>query len=1041
MTLDADRRSEPAADRVDRAELVDGVLIPAGLFVLAVAVYAWLNNGREAQLDYFVPLADAFLHGRLGLTEMPSNLNELVPFNGLAFVVYPPMPAIILLPAVLLFGPGFDQAWASILLGAVNVVVMHALLRGMGTARRPALVLALVFAFGTIVWYSAQAGSSWHFAHVVATFFMLLAIRACQLDARAGLIGLLFGAAVISRLPLMLAAPFFMAYIADAAHRETTGDRTVFGSLLVARPPARDARPSLRRFIDLGTPLAAGAALPVVGYLIYNYMRFGSPLQTGYALIPGLLQETQYRDGFFSIVNIPRKLYALFLSAPAQVNGFPWIQSRHLGGLSILLTTPLFLWSIRARRPDWFNLGAWVSVALILIPILLHADAWWRAVRIPIRAGPVPVPVPADGSGPRRSHLARGLDRDRDRRPHQPVGDGLDLLRLVGVIAPGRSDEQEPTLRPLLLLLAGGLLVRLLVAVVILPDGGHQSDLALLAQWARELATNGPGAFYRPDSGYFADYPPVYLYILWLTGIAGRAWSTTFGGGDVTPLMIKLPFILADLGLAAVLFLLTRRLFGQRAGLVAAAVFLFNPAAILVSTVWGQNDSIATLAVVGAIYLLVTGRTEAAAAVGVIAMLIKFQYGFVIPIIAIVGLRRHLLGLPDGDGTTWPRDPRRIGLALLASAATLILLCLPFGLRLFDPSDPAHSLVARFIAASKAFPGVTQNAFNLWMNPFFDVVIHGASGATEGHVVDDAAVAFAIGGFALTWQWIGNLLFVAAVLVALSVLVRRSDGAAIVFVALVIAVAFFALPTRVHERYLYPALALGLPLLAAGPGVATPVRRPVGDRLPRRLLGLLPAGCQRGARSRDPRRDDLQPCRHLRAVGGDGCRDGRAGDPRAPAGQPAMGHGGGRHGCGSRWVVPGSTSPPPTPLGRPGRSGHSPRARNAWPWPSARGGRRRCAERSRPSSWCPSWPPSWSPGSTVLAAHGSGTSTSPRSISPSPASSTTPSAMGGCRSGTMTWALGTRSTLKDRSARSTRPTGCSSSSRHLSRSISRGCST
>ncbi len=376
MTLDADRRTDPAADpAADRADLIDGVLIPAGLFLLAWAVYAWLNNGREAHLDYFVPLADAFLHGRLGLTEMPSNLNELVPFNGLAFVVYPPMPAIVLLPAVLLFGPGFDQAWASILLGAANVVVMHALLRGMGIARRPGVVLALVFAFGTIVWYSAQAGSSWHFAHVVATFFMLLAIRACQLDARAGLIGLLFGAAVISRLPLILAAPFFMAYVADAAHREATGDRTVFGSLLVARPGALEARPSLQRFLDRGGLLAAGAALPVVGYLIYNYLRFGSPLQTGYGLIPGLLQETQYRDGFFSVVNIPRKLYALFLSAPAQVNGFPWIQSRHLGGLSIVLTTPLFLWSIRARRPDWFNLGAWVSVALILIPILLHADA------------------------------------------------------------------------------------------------------------------------------------------------------------------------------------------------------------------------------------------------------------------------------------------------------------------------------------------------------------------------------------------------------------------------------------------------------------------------------------------------------------------------------------------------------------------------------------------------------------------------------------------------------------------------------------------
>ena len=385
------------------------------------------------------------------------------------------------------------------------------------------------------------------------------------------------------------------------------------------------------------------------------------------------------------------------------------------------------------------------------------------------------------------------------------------------MIAPRRFDEGRPPVRPLVLLLAGGLLIRLVIAVVVLPDSGHQSDLDLLARWARELAANGPGAFYRPDSGYFADYPPVYLYVLWLTGIAGRTWSEAFGGADVTPLMIKLPFISADLALAVVLFLLARRLFGPRAGLVAAAVFLFNPAVILVSTVWGQNDSIATFAAVGAIYLLVTGRTEAAAAVGVVAMLFKFQYGFVIPIIAIVGLRRHLLGLPDGNGAAWPREPRRIGLVLLTSAATLILVCLPFGLRLFDPSDPAHSLLARFIAASKAFPGVTQNAFNLWMNPLFDVVIVGASGATEGHVVDDTAVAFAIGGFALTWQWIGNLLFIAAVLVALSVLIRRSDGAAIVFVALVIAVAFFALPTRVHERYLYPALAFGLPLLAAGP--------------------------------------------------------------------------------------------------------------------------------------------------------------------------------------------------------------------------------
>ena len=205
MSTEAQASTAPRVrDRV-AADWVDELAIPVILFLVAWPVYAWINHGRTAELDYFVPLADAFLHGRLGLLEGVSYLNELVAKDGLFYVVYPPMPALILLPAVALFGVDFHQEWASILLGAASVSIMASILRAMGVRRMPLIVLSLVFAFGTIVWYSAQAGSSWHFAHVVATFFMLLAIRACQLDARTGLIGLLVGAAVLSRLPLILA--------------------------------------------------------------------------------------------------------------------------------------------------------------------------------------------------------------------------------------------------------------------------------------------------------------------------------------------------------------------------------------------------------------------------------------------------------------------------------------------------------------------------------------------------------------------------------------------------------------------------------------------------------------------------------------------------------------------------------------------------------------------------------------------------------------------------------------------------------------------
>jgi hypothetical protein len=354
---------------------IDRLLIPILLFSLAAAVYAWINNGRAADLNYFVPLADAFLHGRLGLTVGPSNLNELVPSaDGLWYVVYPPAPAILLMPIVAAFGSNLNQAWPSIAFGALNVAIASMVVRAMGVARGPRIVLSLVFAFGMITWYSAQEGSSWHFAHVAATLFMLLAIWLCQRDGPAALIGVLFAAAAMSRLPMALTAPFFVAYFVDRAIRDSTGDRTPFGWLGPDRPQVWRTRPKLVETIRAAWPAALEIGLVILAYLVYNGARFGSPWENGYALIPGLLQEAQYRNGFFNIANIPRIFYAMFLAGPVEAPGFPWIQSRHLGGLSLVLTTPLFLWVFKARRLDWFGLGAWASVLLVLVPILMHAD-------------------------------------------------------------------------------------------------------------------------------------------------------------------------------------------------------------------------------------------------------------------------------------------------------------------------------------------------------------------------------------------------------------------------------------------------------------------------------------------------------------------------------------------------------------------------------------------------------------------------------------------------------------------------------------------
>jgi hypothetical protein len=112
----------------------------------------------------------------------------------------------------------------------------------------------------------------------------------------------------------------------------------------------------------------------LAAYMTYNKLRFGSPFTTGYTMIPGLLQEHQYRFGFFSVHSIPRNLYALLLNMPRQVDQFPFLQPPRLGGLSIVLTTPIFLWAAKVRRWDWATVGAWGAIALTLVPILLHSD-------------------------------------------------------------------------------------------------------------------------------------------------------------------------------------------------------------------------------------------------------------------------------------------------------------------------------------------------------------------------------------------------------------------------------------------------------------------------------------------------------------------------------------------------------------------------------------------------------------------------------------------------------------------------------------------
>ena len=142
--------------------------------------------------------------------------------------------------------------------------------------------------------------------------------------------------------------------------------------------------------------------------------------------------------------------------------------------------------------------------------------------------------------------------------------------------------------RAIAILIATGIALRLIIAYVLLkPGSGFGVDVQAFRYWADNLAQLGPFGFY--DRGFFADYTPGYLYVLWLVGLVGRLVG---GAGD----LIKLPAILADGAVAFLVWSMARELgAGRRAALLGAALFLFNPVTWFDSSVWGQVDSFGTV--------------------------------------------------------------------------------------------------------------------------------------------------------------------------------------------------------------------------------------------------------------------------------------------------------------------------------------------------------------------------------------------------------------------------------------------------------------
>ena len=285
---------------------------------------------------------------------------------------------------------------------------------------------------------------------------------------------------------------------------------------------------------------------------------------------------------------------------------------------------------------------------------------------------------------------------------------------------------------------------------------GHETDMGCFSGWASMVYEGGFGSFYTSEA--FTDYPPGYMYVLYVIGYL----KTIIGNSKV---LIKLPAMAADILTGVIIYFAAKKRFPHKGALMLSSFFLLSPAIVLNSALWGQVDSIYTLFAALAVLLVCGKRLIASYFVFALAVFIKPQALIFTPVLLLAA----------GEDVFMDFNPKKLLVHLvsgIAAIGVILLLSIPFGV---------VEVLKQYAGTLSSYKYATVNAFNLY------------------------------GALNLNWFPLNNALsligwiFIAAVVAY--VLIYFIKGCRnYFFLAGVLAFATFMLSTKMHDRYAYPAM-------------------------------------------------------------------------------------------------------------------------------------------------------------------------------------------------------------------------------------------
>ena len=341
------------------------------LIVMLVTVLICLASSHMRSTPYntYVRLAQSILQGHLWI-EYPGKWLDAVAYHGHYYSVDAPLPALLLIPFVLIFGQNTNQTFFVIGIATCIMGLAHALLVRLKVERVARWMLVLFLFAGTDLWWCAQLGDIWFVAHLCAMAAVFGALLELAGAGRAWIVGLCFIAAFFSRNTELFSGLIFTYLLAIGGLNEKVT------SLVAIRTLDLKAKQRLAIFAGF---VAGGVVL----WLLYNEAMWGTLVDIGHTLYYHADAWGSPTGSPFRLSYLPYEIYSYFFRAPILVEYLQQVQWPYLKvdmpGVALTFTSPALVLALRAQYPRPLIILMWMTTFFVAAPsFLYYLDGWYQ---------------------------------------------------------------------------------------------------------------------------------------------------------------------------------------------------------------------------------------------------------------------------------------------------------------------------------------------------------------------------------------------------------------------------------------------------------------------------------------------------------------------------------------------------------------------------------------------------------------------------------------------------------------------------------------